>query len=100
MDRGFLQSGGNKGSSKKLSESEDNIKVKPTEFANKLDLECERNIVFQDDSNVCDLRNWKDGTAINRYGKEYKEKERNTRNSVWDMLSLRCLFRHLSGFFS
>jgi len=47
--------------------------------------------VVQDDSNVSDLRNWKDGIAINRCGKEYGGKEKNTRNSVLDMLSLRCL---------
>lgn len=42
-DKSFFQSGGNNRSGKQWSESEDTIKVKPTEFANKLDSECERN---------------------------------------------------------
>lgn len=50
----------------------------------------------QDDS-VSDLRNWKDGIAVNRCGKEYGRKERNTRNSVLDMLTFEMLIRHLSG---
>lgn len=73
MDKDFFQSGGNNGGGKQWSESEDTIKVKPREFANKLDLECERNIVVQDDSNVTDLRNWKSGIVINRCGNEYGE---------------------------
>lgn len=47
--------------------------------------------MVQDDSNVSDLRNGKDWIVVNRCGKEYGRKERNTRNSVLDMVSLRCL---------
>lgn len=56
MDTDLLEPGGNCRGGEKLSEPEYIIKVKPTEFANKLDLECERNIVVRDDS-VFDLRN-------------------------------------------
>lgn len=90
MDRGLLKPGGNSIKGEKWSESEYIIKVKPTEYANKLGLECERDTVVKIDSNAFDLRNWKDGIAINRYGKDCGRKERNIRNSVWD-ISLRYL---------
>lgn len=40
------------------------IENKPTEYANKLDLDCERNIVVKIDSNSFDFRNWKDGMPL------------------------------------
>lgn len=55
MDKGLLKPGGNSRRGEKWSESEYIIKVKPTEYANKLDLESERSIVVKNDSNAFDL---------------------------------------------
>lgn len=90
MDRGFLKPGGNSRDGEKWSESEYIIKMKPTEFANKFVLECERNIVVKDDSNVFHLRIGKMELPLIDVGKTMGE--RNIRNSVSDMLSLKCLF--------
>lgn len=39
--------------------------------------------VVQDDSNVSDERNWKDGIVMNRCGNEYGRKERKPGTRFW-----------------
>lgn len=82
MDTDLLEPGGNCRGGEKLSEPEYIIKVKPTEFANKLDLECERNIVVRDDS-VFDLRNQKAEIVINRCEKDNRERKGQSETQFW-----------------